>query len=434
MNILILSASTGGGHNRASNALKSYISKQDSTIKIDIVDTFAYCSSMLNKIVTVGYELLATKVPELYGVMYKSSDKENIGSDIVNSLMSQIAKKIYPMIDEYKPDIIISCHPFASNMLSVVKEKFPVSIPVISIITDYMPHRAYLGDNIDAYVTPSKESAYNLSIKYGVDSKKIFPFGIPIFQNFSNYDESRIESTYEQLGFTPDKPTVLIMAGSFGVTDILKIYENIVDLESDCQIIVITGRNKRLYDAFEKLLNQNIEEFETHDYTSVFDNADEAYIADYLCEHSDEARKFISPKLKKLFKRSTNKMKPTHLLYFVDNVEDYMHISDIIITKPGGLTTSESLACGLPMAVFKAFPGQEMQNADYLVQNNTAIMLEQGAKGAKQIEHLLNNPDELSAMKENCIRCSHKDSAEKIYNLILDMHKNHTQDYKKIIF
>lgn len=425
MNVLILSASTGGGHNRASNALKSYITSKDSDAKVDIIDTLRYCSSILDKTVTIGYKTIAKNAPELYGTFYKTADKESPISELVNSVMTQFAKKLVPLIEEHNPDIVVTCHPFASSMMSILKETYDITVPVVSIITDYMPHRAYIGDHIDAYITASKDTADNLSKKYGVDSAKIYPLGMPIFQSFYNNDENRNNETMDRLGFSRNKPTVLIMAGSFGVTDILKIYENLVELEVDYQIIVITGKNQKLYDAFEKMLTKGIKEFETHDYSQLFSGLSDSNIAKLIYEHSEQLRSELNSKLIKTFKRSTDKTKPTKLFYFVDNVEDYMHVSDLIITKPGGLTTSESLACGLPMAVFKAFPGQEAQNADFLTEKKAAIVLEKGAKGAQQIKELLTHPDVLSQMKVNSKNCARTNSAECIYSLMKDIVKTH---------
>lgn len=434
MNILILSASTGGGHNRASNALKAYISSVDENAKIDIIDTLEYCSSALNKTVTLGYKAIAKNAPELYGTVYKRSDKETPFSELVNTLYVQFAKKLYPLIDEYNPDVVVTCHPFASNMMSVLKSSYDVTVPVISIITDFMPHRSYIGDHIDAYVTASTDTAENLAEKYNVKDNLIHPLGMPIFNSFYDNDEEKNNATLNELGFSKDKPTVLIMAGSFGVTDILKIYENLVELEVDYQIILITGKNQRLYDGFEKILNRNLNEFEMQDISSAFSNLSEVNIIKMLYDHSESIRQEIGAKINSTFKRSTDKTKPTKLFYFVDNVEDYMHISDLIITKPGGLTTSESLACGLPMAVFKAFPGQESQNADFLVSRQAAIVLEKGEKGAKQIEDLLSHPEKLKAMKENSKNSAISNSAERIYNLILDICKNNKADKQNIIY
>ncbi len=423
MKTLILSASTGGGHNRASNALKSYILSQDNSEQVEIIDTLRYCSSILDKTVTVGYKTLAKNAPELYGTFYKTSDKESPISELVSSTMTQFAKKLLPLIEEKQPDVVVSCHPFASNMMSILKSAYDVDVPVISIITDFMPHRAYIGDQIDAYITASEDTAENLSEKYGVDKNKIHPLGMPIFESFYNKNESRMNETYERLGFSKDKPTVLVMAGSFGVNDILKIYENLVEIDVDYQIIVITGKNQKLYDAFEKLLSKSDNEFETSDYSQLFTELSDANIAKLIYEYSEQLRTELSAKLHSTFRRSTDKSKPTSLFYFVDNVEDYMHISDLIITKPGGLTTSESLACALPMAVFKAFPGQEAQNADFLVHKNAAIVLEKGENGAKQIEELLKNPQRLLEMKHSCAQCAQIHSAERIYSLMKDIVK-----------
>lgn len=424
MNILILSGSTGGGHNRASNALKSYILSQDENHTVNIVDSLEYCSTVLNKTVTIGYNTLVKKTPELFGVFYKTTDKESAISLLVDTVMKQFAKKHLPLLEELKPDIIISCHPFVSNMMSCLKENYDVDIPVISIITDFMPHKAYIGNYIDAYITASQETADNLAEKYNVEKSRIFPLGIPVFQSFYNRDERRAKETIQRLGFSPDKPIILLMAGSFGVTDVLKIYEKMLDIDYDFQIVVITGKNKKLYDAFEKMLNRNIEEFETYDISTIIPEQNEANIFDTIYEHIEEVHKELNTKLKKTFKRSTTKTKPTKLFYFIDNVDDYMHVADLIITKPGGLTTSESLACGLPMAVFKAYPGQEAQNADFLVNKQAAIILEKGDAMKQQLYDLLNDKERLNMMKENSKNCARTNSSECIYNLIKEIYNS----------
>lgn len=421
MKILILSASTGGGHNRASHALKTYIESVDNTASVEIIDTLEYCSAMLNKTITYGYKALAKNAPELYGTFYKRADKESAVSELVATVMTQYAKKLEPLLDEKQPDVIVSCHPFASNMISLIKQESKLTIPAVSIITDFMPHRAYVGDYIDAYITASDDTKQNLSEKYNIPAEKIYPYGMPIHKGFYNYDESKKLKTLNDLGFDKDKPTVLIMAGSFGVTDILKIYEHLVEIELDYQIIVITGKNTRLYDAFDKLLKKDSDEFETHDLSEIFTKPEDVSTVKFLYEANEQVRHEIRSKIARTFRRSTNKQKPTKLFYFVDNVEDYMHISDLIITKPGGLTTSESLSCALPMAVFKAFPGQEEQNADFLVEKNAAIILEKGKNAREQIEYLLTHKDELNIMKENCKNYSRPDASQKIYELIKDI-------------
>ena len=417
MKVLILSASTGGGHNRAAAALKEYIINQNKNNTVQIIDALEQCSKLFNRTVTKGYKMLAMNAPELYGTFYKSADKDSPIGDLVTSVNSQFCKKLLPLIKNQNIDIVICCHPFASAMMSNLKEKYNIDIPVIAIITDFMPHKAYIGKNINAFVCASKSTAKQLIEKYKVQKDRVFDYGIPIFERFYNSDKNINKTVAEQLGFDENKRTVLIMAGSFGVTDILKIYDYLVDIDYDFQIIVITGKNKKLYDAFEKMLNRDISEFETQEAPEWIQQLSDDNIIKLIYDQNEQLIQNIAKK----FRRSTNKTKPTKLFYFVDNVEDYMHLSDIIITKPGGLTTSESLVCELPMAIFQAFPGQEAQNADFLIKNNMAIMLKKGREGAKQIEELLKNPQKLNEMKANCKKYAHKNSCEKIYSLILDL-------------
>ena len=148
----------------------------------------------------------------------------------------------------------------------------------------------------------------------GAPKEKIHTFGIPIFEAF--YQEEDRASLLRGMNLSPELPTVLIMAGSFGVKNILRVYRDISTLGTAFQVIVITGKNKTLYEAFQKEL--------------------------------------------------PNSSKPTHLVEFTTEVQKYMHASDLLITKPGGLTVSEALASGLPMAVFDAIPGQEEDNAQFL--------------------------------------------------------------------
>ncbi len=413
MNIIILSGATGGGHNRASGALKEALLKKHSDANVHIIDVFVECSKMLNVTVTQGYKLLAVKAPKLYGAMYKTADRETPLYELMNSINLQCGRKILPVIKEYRPDVVVCCHPFAVTMMSTIKEKFGYDVPTVAIVTDFMPHMAYICENMDAYVTASDETADALCEKYHVDRDIIHPLGLPIYDRFYQKDGFDKDAFLREMSLDPALPTVLIMAGSFGVTDILKIYEKLAEVPAQFQIIVITGKNKKLYDAFERLLSDE-EEFETQDAPDFILSLSDDNIFKMMYDRGEELREQI----KSTFKRSTHMKKPTKLLYFVDNVEDYMHSSDLIITKPGGLTTSESIACNLPMAIFKAIPGQEEQNAEYLVKNGIAIAIDKGDLLKAQIENLLSQPDRLESMRLSCRRCMRKNAAENIVSLI----------------
>ncbi len=416
MNVLILTASTGGGHNRASKALKEFINKHDPDTRVDIIDAIEECSSLLNFTVVKGYKALVNWTPQLFGAMYKSSDKQSALSDMVTVIYQQCAKRLQPVIKSYDPDVIISCHPFAGAIVGYIKTYSEFSVPLISIVTDFLPHRAYIAEGIDAYITASDKAKTLLNTQYGVDPDRVYDYGHPVFESFYEGNGRSREEVLSELGFDPDKRTVLIMAGSFGVTDILKIYESLVAIDVDYQIIVITGKNKRLYDAFEQLLKGS-GDIVTEDEPEFIQSLPEDNILRTIYESGETMIDMISS----TFYPTTDKTKPTKLFFFVDNVDDYMHASDLIVTKPGGLTTSESIACALPMAVFKAYPGQEEQNAALLVENDIGIIIENATDAAEKVGALLKDDKRLIDMRDSCRKYVRKNSCLKIYELAKEL-------------
>ena len=416
MNILILTASTGGGHNRASNALKSYIDSHEPETNVTIIDAIEECSSVLNFTVVQGYKALVTLTPALFGAMYKSSDKKSPLSETVNIIYQQCAKRLLPVIEALAPDVIISCHPFAGAIIGYMKEKSGYNVPLITIVTDFLPHRAYIAKGIDAYVTASSQAKEILASRFGIDRDSIYVYGHPVFDRFYEGKGRKREEVLAELGFDKDKRTVLIMAGSFGVTDILEIYENMLTIDVDYQIIVITGRNKRLYDAFDELLH-NADEIVTEEEPELLKRFSEDIVLRFMYNQSE----IVKEKLTKTFRRTTDQHKPTKLFFFIDNVDDYMHASDLIVTKPGGLTTSESIACALPMVVFKAYPGQEEQNAALLVENNIGVIMEKSSEAAQTVGALLKSDTKLNEMRESCRRFVRKNSCQRIYELAKEL-------------
>lgn len=374
MKILILSASTGGGHNRTAAALKKAITEKEPSAVVMIEDALEYVSHAFNKLVVNGYFFFVKKAPHLYGIAYRMSDKKSPISSLVNTATEFFGKRLITLIDGFKPDVIVATHPFTANMAACAKKKYSFDIPIISIVTDYAPHRAYINDKIDKYIVSSEEMINSMENVYDIPPERILSLGIPIDNKFYNSVDRRTE--LEKIGFDPDKTTALFMAGSFGVTEVLKIYENIAALENDFQVIIITGNNEKLYNKFTKLIEN----------------------------HPTD--------------------KKTHLLKFTDEVEKYMQMADVIITKPGGLTVTESLATGLPMIVFKAYPGQEEDNTDYLIKKGSAVQIKKPKYAPSVFLSLLEDPEKLSDMKKSSLSISCEHSADKIYQLIKNLTEN----------
>ena len=368
MKILVFSASTGGGHKRAAAALKEYIEANSENTEVRITDGLAAAGKAYNKLVCDGYTTLAKVAPNFYGKLYINSDKESKLNDLCNGVNKHKGKQLLPEIEAFKPDVIISCHAFTSTMLGELRVNGVINIPVISIITDFAPHYTYIADGIDHYIVSSENMIETFKTRFNIDSSRVHAFGIPTFEKFADIpDKAEIK---EKLGLDKDLKVILFMAGSWGVSEVLNIYNDIADKIDNCQFVVITGNNQKLYDKFDKA-----------------------------------------------------KADKTILKMFVNNVEDYMHSSDLIITKPGGLTVSESLQCALPMAIYSAYPGQEEENAQFLVESGVAVML--NSNPGETVSALVNRDSKLREMSECCRKICRGNSQKQILELINSiLHQN----------
>ena len=157
MNVLILTASTGGGHIRASNALKNYFKEKDKAINVNVVDTFKYINPLLDKTVSNGYLYLAKKTPKLYGKLYKLSNDKPMMNNYINRMNSIFARKLIPLIEEFKPQIILTTHPFSTEMIAYLKMKNKINIPLICVMTDYSSHNAWIRDNVNEYIVSNDD-------------------------------------------------------------------------------------------------------------------------------------------------------------------------------------------------------------------------------------------------------------------------------------
>lgn len=360
MKILLLTAATGGGHIRAASAVEEYI-KNHSDHHVESLDTLKTIGRLVDKTVCDSYLFMARRAPSLFGGLYKSTNKENKLSQLVPKLSSILSHHLGDAIKSYDPDVIITTHPFATEMASSLKAGGVIDCGLLCLITDYGLHRAWVADRVDKYVVASEDMVPELTA-LDVPEEDILPIGIPVHQVFlerRSKEEARIS-----LGLDPDRPTVTMMAGSIGVTNIIKLYNELMEAETDIQIVVITGRNEKLFEAFKAEMPE----------------------ADI----------------------------DKQLVFFTKKVELYMQASDLLITKPGGLTVSEALATNLPLVVFDAIPGQEEDNANFLERHGMGIRLSEGDDVGKIISNLVEDGEGIRRMQKNCEAFDKSDCMERM--------------------
>lgn len=398
-----MSASTGGGHNRAARAIAEELEKRNvngEEIVCKTIDSFKLVNQTMDKVLSDGYEISAKYTPKAYGTAYNLSDKKFFSfNEFKNNPISLLlARKFKKLLIEEKPDLIIGTHAFPLVALSRLKKgargevldaefaefikngneitsEFP---PLISVLTDYTAHSSYFQEEIDYYIC-GDQYVKELLIEDGIPSEKIKPFGIPVEKSF--LENKPREEVLESIGLDPNKKTVLLMGGSFGAGNIKGSLDDIASINRDFQVLVITGRNKSL----ERSLNHRIMEYNTNIHIKV--------------------------------------------MGFVNNMNDILPSVDILVTKPGGLTTTEALLKDVPMVIPYYIPGQEGENLDFLTNCGVAVRTTNKISLKSVIKVLLDNPDRLERMRDNIRGIKKLNSSVNIAELSMEIFANCTVDY-----
>lgn len=371
--ILIFYASYGGGHLSAAKSIQNYIVEKCENVDVEMIDCMKYINKPIEKLTTGAYREMAKKTPKLWGKIYSGSQKGllSVISKDSNKLM---AKKLNKLIQERKPNLIISTHPFSSQMCSYLKKKGLINCRLATVMTDFAMHKQWLiGHEFTDYFFVSNKNMKNDMVEYGVNANKIFVTGIPMSNRFfENFDNTKI---YEMFNLNPEKKVILFFGGGefgLGKNQTIQVLKSFISLVPNYQIIAIAGKNEKMKEEFENLVNEY---------------------------------------------NASNRIR---VLGFTDKVPELMHIACLVVTKPGGLTTTETLACGLPMVIINPIPGQEEENAEFLVSNGVAIWIKKDDNLEDVISSLFSS-DALEKMKENVKTLSKKNSTEQICKICLNI-------------
>ncbi len=360
--IIILTASTGAGHNQAAANLKRIFEEQG--IYVHIVDMFKSTGKGMNMLIADGYKILATKMPKAYGIFYKSSDHKTFNKVVFRNVFLATELRLKWIINEFKPAMIISTHPFGAPIIGKLKDKGSINLPFVQIVTDFKAHYAYIQNSIDAYVVASQFTADSL-IERGIDSKKIHVYGIPTREEFMRKRSRQ---------FSSDKPfRLLIMGGSMGLQSMKSAVDNLLTVNKKLQLVVVCGKN--------------------------------AVLAEQLA--SEHKAEIANGKLE--------------VHGFVDNIHELMDQSDLIISKPGGLTTTEAIHKCIPMIIPFAIPGQEEENTNFMVENEMAIEVQDIDKLQHHIESLIDDVAQYEKMVDNMLNLSKSYSVDAIIEMCVGM-------------
>lgn len=349
MKILFLSVPTGGGHHQAAKAMESYFAGRND-VECRMLDIAENVNSTLAEAVSKGYILSTTITPKIYGSLYDLLDMRTSPqgevSKTIKFLSTAFRKKLYAYIEAFRPDVIVSTHLFATITINRIATHHPITAKLISIVTDFTIHPMWEQAKSDYYITASELLSYQAIKKWG-SVENVLPLGIPISPKFSK--KVPPAEARKALGIA-DKFTVLVMMGSMGYgTHTLEMLKKLDSLEEDFQILVVCGSNDKLKAKVDKM----------------------------------KRRKDI-------------------LTYgFMNNVDVLMDACNCIITKPGGLSTSEALAKRLPILMLDPIPGQEDRNKEFMLNNGIALNLSETFGADEAVYQLIHYPFKAMRLSEN---------------------------------
>ena len=373
MKIIIFYASYGGGHLNAAKSINEYILENYKNVDIELIDCMKYINKTIEKVTTSAYNEMAKKAPWAWGKIYADSQKGPLAhlSSRSNKIM---AIKLLKLLREKNADLIISTHPFGSQMCSYLKRKGKINSKIATIMTDFAPHDQWLvGSDFTDYFFVAHDKMKQYLINKNIPEKKIFSTGIPISTRFTKkYDKEKL---LKEFNLQPGKQTILFFGGGeygLGKSKTFNIFENLIQSNENMQIIAISGKNPEMKKEFENII--------------------EKY----------------------------NKSNCVKLLSYTNKVPELMSISDLVVTKPGGLTTSESLASCLPMIIINPIPGQEKENAEILENHGIAVWIKNSNESKMIFELLLSNKEKLEDMKKNTSILAKPFSTAEICKILLD--------------
>ncbi|MEK7573912.1 MAG: glycosyltransferase [Patescibacteria group bacterium] len=334
------------------------------------VDFLRYLHPIGRIIVEKSYLRMLKKNPQTWEYLYDNPEVYGRLQKWIDRLGVWKFPKLARLIEKFDPDIACCTQAFPALMLADFKQHSSLKMaltPIVGVFTDYAPHRYWVHPEINLYVVPSKEMGKVL-VEKGISERRIRDFGIPIDPRFILNSPNKGD-TLKKFGLNEFLPVVLVMGGSRGLGSIKEAIEELEKSFFSLQLVVVCGLNKKLQKKLEK----------------------------------------ITPALRC----------PVKIIGYTENIDELMKISSVIITKPGGLTVSECLACELPMILVNPIPGQEALNARFLAERDLAVIASDGKEAAAVVIRLLKNEQARQRMRFQARAFRRPDAALAIANALI---------------
>jgi len=353
MRVLIFSTSIGTGHVRAAQAIEKAFKAFVADVVVRHEDSLSFANAAFRKVYQQTYIDLVAHAPDLLGIAYDYADRSWEKLHYGMALERMNIQKLAKLVKDFRPDIVISTHSLPADMISWLLCRKEISCHHAVVITDFDLHSVWLCHHYSRYFVALDETREHM-IKLGFESSRIIVSGIPIDQVFSVAKEKRQMRIKHKLD--PDKVTILVSAGGLGMGPVDEILDQLVDLDSSHQLVIVCGANSDLYERIKS-------------------RGGEVRLSGPV----------IFP------------------LKYTAEMDEYMAASDLIIGKPGGLTSAEALARGLVFVIVKPIPGQEERNSDHLLEEGCAIRCNNLPTLSYKVQRLVEDKKQLASRSDRAL-------------------------------
>ncbi|MEK0315253.1 MGDG synthase family glycosyltransferase [Cohnella sp. 56] len=310
--ILLLSEGFGTGHTQAAYALSVGLRQLSPRVQTRVIELGTFLNPVIGPLILSAYRKTVIKQPKLVGKLYRGHYHKSLNRLTRFALHRLFYNHVSDVVRQLKPDMIVCTHPFPNAVVSRLK-RLGFDVPLYTLITDYDAHATWTNPEVTAYLVSSPTVRSRL-ISQGVSPSQVVVTGIPVHPNFWHpHDRAEILAQFE----LADMPTVLVMGGGWGLMTEEQMVEHMTTFADRVQLILCMGSNDK---AREKLLAEP---------------------------------KFQHKNIK--------------VLGFTKEISKLMDVSDLLVTKPGGMTCTEGMAKGIPMLFYEPIPGQEEENLEYFV-------------------------------------------------------------------
>ena len=364
--ILLMYITEVSGHHQATLAIEKSLKSLNPRLEILNINGFSYTYPIVEKIVNKAYMSIIKRTPHIWHYLYDNPAVYKKTLSIKKAIQQSNHSKFEKLFSQFQPDVVVCTQAFPCGMVADYKKEHNLNIKIIGVLTDYAPHSYWLHEGVDYYIVPSEEARERF-IAEGIAEERIKVFGIPVDPKFTAVLDKK--SVAQKLGLDHEKPIVLIMGGGQGLGPIKKVVTALTKSKVELQLIVVAGTNKKLIRWLKKSAQQG--------------------------------------------------RKKTIIYEYAPNVEELMTVATVSITKPGGMTTSESLTKGLPMIIVRPIPGQEVYNTNFLLKKGAAIRVNKVENIAKTVESLLTSTENLALMRNAALSNGRPHASLEIAKLVL---------------